>query len=57
MGPASGIHSPAAPEPNVHPMIVRLSCPSASIASAAKFPTSIPVSLGLPFAIPWSDVS
>jgi hypothetical protein len=45
VGPASGSQTPAAPEPNVHPIGVRPSWPSASIALAAIVPTAIPFSL------------
>ena len=43
--------------PNVHGIGTRPSCPSASIASAAIVPTSIPAVLRGPFGIPASEAS
>ena len=54
---ASGCHTPGTNVPNVHEIRTRPSCPSASIASAAMVPTSIPLSLRAPFGIPASEAS
>ena len=48
VGPASGCHTPGTNVPKVHDISTRPSCPSASIASAAIVPTSIPAVLARP---------
>ena len=57
VGPASGCHTPGTNVPNVHEISTRPSCPSASIASAAIVPTSIPDSLAAPSGIAASEAS
>ncbi len=57
VGPTSGCHTPGTNVPSVQEIGMRPSWPSASIASAAIVPTSMPWFLSAPFGIPASDAS